>query len=356
MNISRLSGPVNAFFVQFTIDGETFLLQAFSDVHFSLHNTCEDCRTRECSTISEYLLQNLARTEVATHVFVESMFITRNKTQLTAPMPTDFLSIVRQDLETHTRRARFHNGFVHYTDFRFTGLLARITIDDAVLYTGIASDCPTWTTAVNHLFQLMIWSDNFEVSLCELFPKIQQRCNEKLKGIWWQQEVSLNEETGGAYIHKISKEIRKIELPVARKVVLAFARICQNRLCDLSYFRTEEPTLGQRILRAFEQPTTRGHTINLYIGSALLEIYTMARMFHCFDTNEPGQLRNMMLYFGDAHIMHFYDLFIPLVKEHSDAFKSIRKPDDIGDNDRLVSRCLRFREDEHIYVNLKRVL
>lgn len=340
--IERISGATSFGVYEFNFGGTNYTLQMIGDKHGSTEGTCLECTNSKCVHVTNFIKDQLKCTDIPTHLYLEMAFIYANESvedEIKAQDPNgDFIENVRYHIGGFARTKHFYKAYVHYVDLRIFGSLNLLELaenffslhrkfDDAVYAENIAPmkeavnlDFPSWKISVDKIFEVFVYSNNFlkdyKKNLPNLFnimPLLHFKGNN-----WWVDETSFMGKEGRVPI--IRKEVLKLNTQ-GTELIMQYARLLHEKLRSLKYFKNE-PEMKQTLLREFKnQPA---EIVNTYIGSALMEIYTIARMLRTFDIDKREKRKNVIFYFGQAHLQHFNTWFIPLLKEYTNV-KEVQK-------------------------------
>ena len=333
--INRISGPSAFGLWEFTFGGTDYTLQLVGDFHGSIEGSCYPCNDKKCKYISSFIEDQLKCSDIPTHFYLEMPFIYANEyvedeTNEFDPK-RDFMGDIIFNLGKSARKKSYPNALVHYTDLRMFGSLNLLQVAegyvsdhrkfDSTLYDknitpmkkALKLDFSSWEKAVDNIFEVYVYSNNFlkdfqknMPNIFKIMPHLHFQGNN-----WWVEETSFMGGFGRVPI--LRKEILKLNTK-AQELIIEYAELLQEKIKSMKFYKKESDII-QIIIEDFR--VEPAEIINVYIGSALIEIYTLARMFRTFDIDENEKRKNVIFYFGNAHILHFNTWFLPLLKEYT---------------------------------------
>jgi hypothetical protein len=360
--IEKITGLSGFGIWEFNFGGTAYTLQLLGDSHGSNEGLCNICTNSKCEHLNTFIENQLKCSDIPTHLYLEMPFVFQNEsveddTKFEDPK-LDYISNITHNIGKFARTKNYPKALVHYTDTRRFGSFELLHLAegfftshrkfDTDLYEkniqpmkdALHLDFTSWKQTVDKIFQVYVYSDNFikdyqknMPNLFKVLPTLHINGNK-----WWVEETSFMGGFGRVPI--VRKEILKLNTK-AQELIIEYAKLLQNKLKSLKYYEKED---GIKELVQNNFLEKKADVINVFLGSALIEIYTMARMFRTFDIDEYENRKNVMLYFGTGHIGHFETWFLPLLREFT-TVKEIQKVIINNDDNENEFRCIHMKKN-----------
>ena len=331
--IEKITGLSGFGIWEFNFGGTAYTVQLLADSHGSTEGICKQCTDYKCVHLTHFIEEQLKCSDIATHLYLEMPFVFANErveddTNSINP-ETDYISNILYNIGRFARKRHYPHALVHYVDVRLFGSFELLELADGYftanrkfnsdvyekniqpMKDALNLDFSSWKTTVDKIFDVYVFSDNFVKdyatnmpNIFKILPKLHLHGNK-----WWVEETSFIGGKGRVPI--VRKEILKLNMK-AQDLIIEYAKLLRTKLKSFKYFKKEDG-IKELVKRNFS--LQKAETINAFLGSALIEIYTMARMFRKFDVDENENRKNVMLYLGSGHINHFETWFLPLLRE-----------------------------------------